>query len=44
LGVDYFNKIEAPSKELILIKEAKHSPMLEKPDEFLKAMRKVVGC
>jgi len=44
LGVDYFNKISAPDKELILIKEAKHTPMLEKPDEFLKAMRKVVGC
>lgn len=43
LAVDYFNKIDAPAKELILMKEAKHSPMLEKPEEFLKAMRQVVG-
>lgn len=44
LGVDYFNKIHAPAKELILIEGAKHAPMLEKPEEFLQAMRKVVGC
>jgi len=43
LAFDYFDKIDSPAKELILMEEAKHSPMLEKPEEFLKAMRKVVG-
>lgn len=42
LGVDYFKQLTAPHKELILIEDTKHHPMLERPEEFLQAMRKVV--
>ncbi len=42
LGIEYFNQISAPQKELMLIQEAKHHPMLERPEDFLQAMRKVL--
>ncbi|MFS0781861.1 alpha/beta fold hydrolase [Bacillus sp. 1P06AnD] len=42
-GIEYFQKIKAPDKDLIIIKGTTHSPQLEKPEEFLAAMREVVG-
>ena len=42
LGIEYLNQIAAPEKQLILIKDAMHTPMLEKPTEFLHVLRKVV--
>jgi len=43
LAVEYFNQIKAPDKKLVVIDDAMHEPMLEKPDAFLQAMRDVVN-
>lgn len=37
-GVRYFNLIQAPRKELVVIEGARHAPMLEAPKEFLAAL------
>ncbi|SEN70710.1 Pimeloyl-ACP methyl ester carboxylesterase [Mesobacillus persicus] len=43
LGIEYLKQITAPEKQLLLIKDSMHSPMLEKPTEFLHALRKIIG-
>ena len=37
-SVDYFNKIEAPAKELVLIPDAGHFAFMTSPDAFLAAL------
>lgn len=40
-GERYFEQITAPRKELVIIECARHSPMLERPQQFLHALRSV---
>jgi pimeloyl-ACP methyl ester carboxylesterase len=38
LAVEYFNEIEAPMKQLVLIKNAGHFAAFTQPDQFLDAL------
>jgi pimeloyl-ACP methyl ester carboxylesterase len=42
LAVDYFNRLSAPSKELIWFEHSAHLPVGEEPAEFARVMRKVL--
>ena len=39
---DYYEVIEAPKKEMIYIKNAGHSPYLDKPTEFCEAVKSIL--
>ena len=42
LAVDYFNRLSAPSKELIWFEQSAHLLVGEEPEKFAKVMRKVL--
>lgn len=41
LAVNYFDKIQAPVKELIIIENAGHAPMFRTPEEYYVALSQV---
>jgi pimeloyl-ACP methyl ester carboxylesterase len=40
---EYYKSIEAPDKDMIIIKNAGHSPFIENPDDFCKAVKTLLS-
>lgn len=43
LATEWFEGLEAPTKELVVFDGSGHRPSFEQPDEFVRVMRDVVA-
>ena len=42
LIIEYYNRVEAPAKNIFIIEGAGHNPMLSQPNEFAERLREVL--
>ncbi|MFK7803336.1 MAG: alpha/beta fold hydrolase [Anaerolineae bacterium] len=41
LGIEYFDSLEAPEKELIWFEESAHAPLFEEPEKFNRSVKEI---